>query len=383
MGRPPFGNPTGPVSPLDKQTRFALHLQTESIKQWGTTGAVVLLGRDPAFRDVQDRLRRFLPLDRPVLITGESGVGKEAFARALYLLGERRCGPFLSVNCAQFRSEHLLVSELFGHKKGTFTGATADRKGLFEQADGGVVFLDEVGEMTAEVQAMLLRTLDRGEVLPLGVSEPRHVDVRVVAATNRDPAACVEAGTLRRDLYYRLAHLRLVVPPLRDRGDDWRIILTDSLHTLNREHGTDKQLSDAALHRLGRYPWPGNVRELLALADSAYCVSPSGVIDVEHVSDPLRTAPRVGPTPGARRGDRTTHLFRSMERGQQTFWDAVHQPYLDRDLNRAQVRRIVADGLRVSGGRYKALLPLFGIDDDQYHKFMDFLRHHDLKPRRF
>jgi two-component system nitrogen regulation response regulator NtrX len=400
---------------LDKQTRLALRLRSLSLKRWGPEGEVTLLGRHKSFREAQKRLLQFSLVDRPILIHGESGVGKEMFARSLYLLSERRAGPFLSVNCAQFQSEDLLVSELFGHTAGAFTGATSDRVGLFERAEGGVVFLDEVGELTQKAQAMLLRTLGEGEVMRLGESTPQYVDVRVVAATNRNLREEVEAGRFRSDLFYRLCYLHLHLPPLRERGEDWKIIIEDYLDDLNYEHGftdaaSQRLLTEPALDLLGAYPWPGNVRELQAVADVGFCLAPGAEIDVEHVAERLHAAPKLnGASPamaatstavsgsgpgdgGARIGqgapsgtlsrtdDDPLARYYAMESGESTFWEAIRAPYLDRDLNRVEVRIVVARGLSATGGSYKKLLPLFGIDEDDYLKFMDFLRHHRLKP---
>lgn len=363
---------------LEKQTRLALRLRSLSIKRWGQNAELILLGRDPGFRAVQQQLMQFARIDRPLLLTGESGVGKEAFARALYLLCERNGLPFMTVNCAQFQSEDLLVSELFGHTKGSFTGAVTDRRGLFEVAEGGVVFLDEVGELTPKAQAMLLRTLGEGEILRLGESEPHHVDVRIVAATNRDLVQMVEDGRFRNDLYYRLCYLALEIPPLRDRGSDWQIILDDYLDDLNYLYKTEKTLGEATRRLLDGYPWPGNVRELRGIADVGYCLT-EDVIEPEHVASRLHRVPHA--RNGRRQaGGTAQRTYYDLESGEADFWALVRKPYLERDLNRSQVRRIVAQGLEETNGSYKDLLPLFGVADSDYLKFMDFLRHHRLKP---
>ncbi len=409
------------MSHFDKQTRLAMRLRSLSLKRWGPEGEVVLLGRHQSFREAQKRLLQFSALDRPIFVSGESGVGKEMFARALYLLSERSGKPFLSVNCAQFQSEDLLVSELFGHTEGAFTGAVGERIGLFERADGGIVFLDEVAELTPKAQAMLLRTLGVGEILRLGESHPRYVDVRVVAASNRDLTDMVEAGTFRSDLFYRLCYLHLGIPPLRDRGQDWVIILEDYLEDLNHAHdytevASQRLFTDAAMDLLSGYHWPGNIRELQALTDVGFCLATNGMIGPEHLSERLDAAPRppsarsdrrptlngasVGSNGSLRSQDRGEPVvveseasdtpepldplarYHAMEAGEEDFWTIIRAPYLDRELNRAQVQRVVARGLRASGGSYKRLLPLFGVDGDDYLKFMDFLRHHRLKPTR-
>ena len=166
------------------------------------------------------------------------------------------------MNCAQYHDGQLLASELFGHRKGAFTGAIADHRGVFEEADGGVVFLDEVGELCVPAQAMLLRALGEGEILPVGATQSKRVNVRVIAATSRDLRPMIEAGRFREDLYYRLRHLHVRVPALRERGDDWRLVLELLRAQLAARRGSRKRFSDAALNGWARYAWPGNVREL-------------------------------------------------------------------------------------------------------------------------
>jgi len=171
---------------------IAFRLQQLAQQYWINKATLLLIGRDPAFVAAQYKLEQFATLNKPVLITGETGVGKEAFARSLYLLCKRRGKSFLAINCAQYQDDNLIVSELFGHKRGSFTGAIANHKGLFEEADKGVLFLDEIGDLQPKVQAMLLRTLSEGEIRPLGSTRTQSVDVRIVAATNCNLAARVE-----------------------------------------------------------------------------------------------------------------------------------------------------------------------------------------------
>jgi DNA-binding NtrC family response regulator len=194
----------------------------------------------------------------PVVITGESGTGKELVARALHAASPRRSGPFVAENCGAV-PETLLESILFGHAKGAFTGAHAASPGLFEAADGGVIFLDEIGEMSPAMQAKLLRVLQEGEVRRVGEQRVRAVSTRVLAATHRDLEAMVEAGTFRQDLYYRLCVVRLELPPLRARREDISLLVS---HFLKRYDAEGLTVSAAASRRLVHYPWPGNVREL-------------------------------------------------------------------------------------------------------------------------
>lgn len=217
-----------------------------------------IIAKSAAMRDVFRLVERVARTDMPVVITGESGTGKELVARALHSVGPRKSGPFVAENCAAV-PETLLESILFGHAKGSFTGAHAASPGLFEAADGGVMFLDEIGEMSPAMQVKLLRVLQEGEVRRVGEQRVRSVSTRVLAATHRDLDAMVEAGTFRQDLYYRLCVVRLELPPLRERREDISLLVA---HFLERYGATDLKVSAAAVRQLVQYPWPGNVREL-------------------------------------------------------------------------------------------------------------------------
>ena len=202
------------------------------------------------------------PSKATVLITGESGTGKELVANAIHMRSTRASGPFVKLHCAAL-AETLLESELFGHERGAFTGATARKRGLFEIADGGTIFLDEVGDMIASAQAKVLRVLQSGEFTRVGGEQALKVDVRVVAATNRDLQAAVASGGFREDLYFRLAVVPLRAPPLRERADDVPLLSRAFIELACRENGMKvKPISDEALGLLAAYPWPGNVREL-------------------------------------------------------------------------------------------------------------------------
>ncbi len=222
----------------------------------------IVRGPDSCMNGVCDLVRRVAPYDVSVLISGESGTGKELCARALHYNSLRQDGPFVAENCGAMPDE-LLESELFGHKRGAFTGASEDRVGLFDLADGGTVFLDEIGEISPAFQVKLLRVLQEGEIRPLGSNQRRKVDVRVVAATNRDLEADVRAGRFREDLYYRLATFTIELPPLRERRDDIAVLAHALLDDLQRQLGKSvKGISRETLACLEAYHWPGNVREL-------------------------------------------------------------------------------------------------------------------------
>ena len=221
-----------------------------------------ILGESAAVRRLLHKLDRIVDSDLPVLVTGESGTGKELVARALHEKSPRATRAFVRENCAAI-PENLLESELFGHVRGAFTGAHADKKGLFVEADGGTLFLDEIGELAPALQAKLLRALQDGEIRPVGARESRRVDVRVVSATNRDLRRSVDAGTFREDLFFRLAVVTLEVPPLRERPDDVPQLVAAFLDkTARKAKAAVKPVDPAAMRALRRWHWPGNIREL-------------------------------------------------------------------------------------------------------------------------
>lgn len=348
-------------------------------KQWGPNAAVPMIGRHPRFAEALDRVARLAGADAPVLIMGETGTGKELFARAVFLLARNNRRVFVPVNCGQYTNEDVMVSELFGHRKASFTGATTDHRGVFEDADGGTVFLDEVGELTARAQVMLLRVLSEGEIMPMGGTRPSPVDVRVVAATNRDLLAMVRTGEFRQDLYFRLQRLKVPVPPLRKRGQDWLLIAGRLLERLSQEAQTMKQLAPEAVAQLDRYAWPGNVREVLGCVETGFHLSRDSEIGFDDFAEALETTPADSRFGRASLGV-ATEYGRLLEQGEGDFWNLVYEPYMARELNRTQVRELIADGLQRVGGSYKRLLTAFGITEQDYLKFMDFLRYHRLKP---
>jgi len=241
-----------------------------------------IVGRSPAMRDVLDRVLRVAPTDATVLISGESGTGKELVARALHVTSRRADRPFVPVNCAAI-TETLLESELFGHARGAFTGATRARRGLFEEADGGTLFIDEIGETSPGFQARLLRALQEGEIRRVGESSPVQVNVRVIAATNQELRRAVAEKRFREDLFYRLAVVPLRIPPLRERLDDVPLLAAHFLQRFNRRTGGDKVLTAEAAARLMQHDWPGNVRELENALEQAAALCPAREIRADDV----------------------------------------------------------------------------------------------------
>ncbi|MFQ5961758.1 MAG: sigma 54-interacting transcriptional regulator [Candidatus Methylomirabilales bacterium] len=256
-----------------------------------------IVGRGPAMARVLQLIEKVIPSSSTVLIEGETGTGKELLARAIHYNGPRRDRRFLAQNCAAL-SETLLESELFGHRKGAFTGATSDKKGLFELADGGTVFLDEVGDMSVTMQAKILRVLQEGEIRRVGAAESQKVDFRLIAATNKDLDAEVGGGRFRQDLYFRLRVFPIRVPPLRERREDIPALAQHFLNRFAPELGKDiASINAPALDLLAAYPFPGNVRELEnELERAANLVEPGGCITPDMLSDRIwGVSPEVGP----------------------------------------------------------------------------------------
>jgi len=244
-------------------------LRTE-LRKLGRFGSLV--GASPAMQRIYDLISRVAPTNATVLVTGESGTGKELVAETVHTLSRRRKGPFLPINCGAI-SPTLIESELFGHERGSFTGAERTHRGHFERAAGGTVFLDEVTEMPIELQVKLLRVLETGTLTRIGGERSVPFDARVIAATNRNPEEAVAKGKLREDLLYRLKVFPLHLPPLRERGDDIELLAEHFLGLLNQAEQTSKKFARETLQRLGAHSWPGNVRELKNLIHRAFILA--------------------------------------------------------------------------------------------------------------
>jgi DNA-binding NtrC family response regulator len=252
----------------------------EELRGLGRFGRMI--GASSPMQAVYDQVLKVARTDATVLVTGETGTGKELVAETLHEQSERSEGPFVPLNCGAI-SPNLIESELFGHEKGSFTGATERRFGCFERADGGTLFLDEITEMSADLQVKLLRALESNTVQRVGGNDPIPVDVRVIAASNRDPHPAVADGSLREDLLYRLLVFPIHMPPLRNRDDDLDLLADYFLAQHNRRGGTHKELTRAARERLRHHPWPGNVRELRNVIERAFIMAETDV-DAECIS---------------------------------------------------------------------------------------------------
>jgi DNA-binding NtrC family response regulator len=259
------------------------------------------VGRHRAFVEVVQLAEMVAPTDSTVLITGESGTGKEILARYIHQLSERESGPFVSINCGAL-PENLLESELFGHVKGSFTGAHRDKQGLLAAARGGTFFLDEVAEMSPALQVKLLRALQEREIVPVGATQPADIDVRIIAATNRDLDQEIRRGTFRSDLYYRLNVITMHLPPLREREDDVVLLAEYFLRRLEAHAGVSLSLAPDCIAALQRYEWPGNVRELENALERAAILTKGPAITTEALPARIITpapAPLVSERPPA------------------------------------------------------------------------------------
>jgi two-component system, NtrC family, response regulator HydG len=248
-----------------------------------TYGLPGIVGRSPAMRSVLQLVRQVADTNATVLILGESGTGKELIAQAIHRLARRRQAAFVAINCAAM-SETLLESELFGHEKGAFTGAVRSHRGKFEYADGGTLFLDEIGDMPLTLQAKLLRVLETREVVRVGSNEPVKVDVRIVAATNKDLEHAVRDGRFREDLYFRIKVVTVRLPPLRERREDIPLLVERFVREFAEVHGRSvTSVSAAAMQRLMAFSWPGNVRQLRNALETCVLVTPGATVDVGNL----------------------------------------------------------------------------------------------------
>jgi transcriptional regulator with GAF, ATPase, and Fis domain len=330
-------------------------------------------------------LERAARSDAKVLITGETGVGKEVVARLIHERSARIRAPLVALNCAGL-PDSLLESELFGHVRGSFTGAYKDKPGLLESATGGTVFLDEVGEMSTRMQVVLLRFLESGEIQRVGADRAhRLVNVRLITATNRDLESQIANGAFREDLYFRLNVIRLTIPPLRQRAEDIPLLIAYYLETYSRTHNVPQpEISTDAMTALISYRWPGNVRELKNLTERLVLKAagrPVGVSDLpeETLRGGLKAVGRLArlepnEPPGRSRAE---ELAEQMLKGGESFWSVVFPDFKSRDLTRADLRQIVQLGLENTNGNYRLLVRLFNMPNEDYKRFLSFLRKHD------
>jgi transcriptional regulator with GAF, ATPase, and Fis domain len=331
-----------------------------------------IIGGEAGLRGVMERVERVARLDVPVLILGETGSGKEVVARAIHARSPRASGPFLRVNCGAI-PPGLIDSELFGHERGSFTGATAERKGWFERADGGTLFLDEIGELPPEAQVRLLRVLQDGSLERVGGHRSLSVDVRVVAATHRDLRAMVGDGRFREDLWYRVAIFPIELPPLRDRVADVPALATHFALRAAMRFGTPPVVpSPADLDLLIRYPWPGNVRELSAVMERAVILGDGRSLAVDRALGPIPARAGMGPIPAPAGARRVEPGAEAPAGGAEGFadLDAAMTRHIEQALAQTRGRIEGPDGaaalLRINPHTLRARMRKLGVDWKRY-----------------
>jgi DNA-binding NtrC family response regulator len=308
------------------------------------------IGDSPEFRHLLEIIQRVAPSDAAVLITGETGAGKERVAKLIHARSSRGTRPFVVVECAALQ-ETLLQSELFGHERGAFTGADRAKPGLFEVANGGTIFLDEIGEISPATQTKLLRVLDTATFRHVGATKEIHVDVRILAATNRDLSSMVRQGLFREDLYYRLSTFNIEVPPLRSRKGDVVLLANRFMQVMNERFGSDKRIGEAAMAVIKDHTWPGNVRELLHAVEAAHVLCDGPTVQPEHLPASLRSVTaRLQSVPGA-----------AVESQLPTMFDAE--------------RRHIESALRASNGHRGQAARILGISERNLYRK---LREHKL-----
>ena len=341
-----------------------------------------ITGESSAIVELKQEIERVARSDAKVLVTGESGVGKELVARAIHARSLRANRPFVPVNCAGI-PETLLESELFGHVKGSFTGAYRDKPGKLETAHEGTIFLDEVGEMSLRMQGLLLRFLETGELQKVGSERAgTPVNVRVVAATNKPLPEMIAQGTFREDLFYRLNVIHLLVPPLRQRKEDIRAMVDHFLRQFTRANRSAvESIAPDALDALMDYSWPGNVRELQNVLERLVVVGRGSVVQLSDLPAELRANRRCATAPVTMSAsvDIVDDLYSRLTLQRESFWTTVYPLYMQREITRTHVRDVVRKGLEEARGNYKIMVELFNMEAGDYKKFLNFLRKHQCQ----
>jgi DNA-binding NtrC family response regulator len=341
-----------------------------------------LVGTSSTVQLIEQEIECAARSDAKVLITGETGVGKEVVARLIHEQSRRAQEPLITINCAGV-PDTLLESELFGHVRGSFTDAYRDKRGWLEQAHGGTIFMDEVGEMSLRMQALLLRFLENGEIQRVGSEQVRSaLNVRVIAATNRDLMKRIAEKSFREDLFYRLNVIHVSISPVRERVEDIPLLFDHFIRVYCERHRIDRPVVlEETMARLTAYQWPGNVREIKNVVERLVVRTQSGVITPEDLPREISgrwVAPAashatvaIRPTPDV--------LFERMSVDGESFWSVVYEPFMSRDLTRQDLRLVVSRGLEETRGSYKALVQFFNLAPGDYKRFLSFLRKYECQ----
>ena len=350
-----------------------------------SANGVHLVGKSEALRALQAEVECAAPSDAKILITGETGVGKELVARLVHKRSSRAHAPMVTLNCAGL-PDSLLESELFGHMRGSFTGAYRDKPGLLEAAKNGTVVLDEVGEMSPRMQVVLLRFLESGEIQRVGADRVHaRVDVRLITATNRDLEKEVEKGTFREDLFFRLNVIRLVIPPLRQRPDDIPLLVDHYVRSYSVMHRVpEPEIMSDAMDVLIAHRWPGNIRQLKNVLERTVLKAGGGTIHAANlppdiagnIASAARAAVATAVDAVAKRSQ-CDELIELLLKNRESFWASVYPLFMARDLTRKDLRTVVQTGLERTNGNYRLMVELFNMPPEDYKRFLNFLRKHD------
>jgi two-component system response regulator PilR (NtrC family) len=352
--------------------------------EWNTH---VLIGDSQAVRQLRADIKNAARSQAKVLILGETGAGKEVASRLIHALGARKYQPFVAMNCSGV-PDTLLESELFGHVRGSFTGAFRDKPGLAKTAEGGTLLLDEVGEMSLRMQAVALRFVETGEVQPIGACAHGRVDVRLIAATNRDLRAQIAQREFREDLFYRLNVIQISVPPLRERARDIGALLRHFLSAGSEAHGVPRpSLTPEAEAVLCAYRWPGNVRELKNVTERLVVRLNGQPIRDRDLPEEVLAESRAVSAPAAPRGAAAAveisptspivdEAWSRIVNGE-SFWTAAHARFKAHDMTRADLRVLIHRGLERTRGNYRQLVELFHMESSDYRRFLSFLYQYD------
>jgi len=345
------------------ETRQAQETELREVSEFHS-----IIGASKPIRQVYSQIQIAAGNAATVLIEGESGTGKELVAKAIHAAGPRAKEPFIAVDCSAI-PEGLIEAELFGSKKGSYTGAIADRPGLFESAHRGTIFLDEISNTTTILQAKLLRVIQEREVRRIGETKGRTIDVRVIVASNQSLQLLADAGQFRKDLLYRLRVLHIKLPPLRSRHDDIPMLAQAFLKKLNTANKTTKYFAAGVVDYLAMQRFPGNVRELQNAIERAFFLA-KGIMITEVPLEGNTSADKSS-------AEEVQNWFKDLSEGRKDFWSAIHNRYKRRDISREKVVALVDFGLRATRGSYKTMASTFRLKEREYRRFMDFLRRND------
>ncbi|MBN1552743.1 sigma-54-dependent Fis family transcriptional regulator [bacterium] len=347
------------------------HIIEKTLQKSGRS--TIIMGTHPSLFNLQDKLERLSILTEPVLIQGESGSGKEIWGEAIHALSLRADQPFIAVNCSAVPSQNILHDHFFGHRRGAFTGAVYTTKGIFELADHGTVFLDEIGDIGYELQTLLLRVVENGIIQRIGDESLKRVDIRVLSATHQDLQHLVSNHEFRLDLYHRIAVFNLNIPSLKERISDIEHLSEYLLYRFaDSNHIPVKRCSAESLKILKTHSWPGNVRELENVLKRAALEAEGPVIGKKHII--FKELPME-----VRITDRPEQIYRSIVDGRQTFWTAIRDPFIRRSITKDEVKAVMAKGYSETGNNLVKLSKLFGMSTIEYRRLVAFLHRHGFR----